>query len=90
MHICGDVLSPLHCPIWKTLDHDNTQRAGEKKSNMHYSGSSGREMEKIFTEGWKRDRLIIVCFGSLHCDISEMLHVLNFSNCCLMPDSFVH
>lgn len=46
-------------------------------------------MEEISSEGWKRDGLLIVCFGSPDCGICEMLRVLNFFNFRFTPDSFV-
>lgn len=93
MHICGDVLSPLPFPIWKTLDRPKNMtltEQGRGKRGMWEHHWRGRREMKISTKGWKRDGLLIVCFGSLDWDICEMLHVLNFLSLCFMPDSYVH
>ena len=56
MHICGDVLSPLHCPIWKTLDHDNTQRARREKEQYALQWEqrtrTGEDIHRGVEEGW--------------------------------------
>lgn len=96
-HISGDVLSPLLCPIWKTLNgpknmttHTDLGREKEEYAlHWEHHWKDRREMEKMSTEAWKRDGLLIVCLGSLDCDIFEMLRVLNILNFCFMPDSFV-
>lgn len=82
------------CPIWKTLDcpqkHDNTHRAEKEEEEyaLHWDHQrKGRgETEKTSTGGWKRDVLLIVYFGSLHCDICKILCVLNFLNFCFTLD----
>lgn len=75
-------LENLRSPPKHDNTHTDTEQGREKEEYaLHWEQQwkHRREMEKISTEGWKRDGLLIVCFGSPDCDICEMLHVLNFS-----------
>lgn len=57
--------------------HDNTEKAMKGRYGLHWKHRRNdlSEMEKISTEEWERDGLLIVYFGVVSCNICEILWV---------------
>lgn len=57
--------------------HDNTEKAMKGRYGLHWEHrrNDWSEMEKISTEEWERDGLLIVSFGVVGCNICEILCV---------------